>query len=128
MAQLNGEVWFKLDAATGEGMARINNTRQSLKKTADNIALAASLCPTKLQTCVFAQKGLAPTATEQSAYLNFLTRLVDQGVKLHGVLLYGIVRPSLQPEAPQLSALPAAWLEEFAHKIKQIGLAVWITP
>jgi wyosine [tRNA(Phe)-imidazoG37] synthetase (radical SAM superfamily) len=128
MAKLNGEVWYKLDSATREGMARINNTRQSLKKTAEHIALAAALCPTSLQTCVFAQNGLPPSATEQQAYLDFLARLTAQGVKLNGVLLYGIARPSLQPEAAQLSALPKAWLEEFAHQIEQLGLAVRITP
>jgi len=128
MAKLNGEVWYKLDSATRDGMARINNTRQSLKKTAEHIALAATLCPTSLQTCVFAQNGLPPSATEQQAYLDFLTRLNAQGVKLKGVLLYGIARPSLQPEATQLSALPKAWLEEFAHQIEQSGLAVRITP
>ncbi len=128
MAKLNGEVWYKLDSATREGMARINNTRQSLKKTAEHIALAAALCPTSLQTCVFAQNGLPPSTAEQQAYLDFLAHLTAQGVKLNGVLLYGIARPSLQPEAAQLSALPKAWLEEFAHQIEQIGLAVRITP
>jgi len=128
MAKLNDEVWYKLDSATREGMARINNTRQSLKKTAEHIALAAALCPTSLQTCVFAQNGLPPSALEQQAYLDFLARLTGQGVKLNGVLLYGIARPSLQPEAAQLSALPKAWLEEFAHQIEQIGLSVRITP
>jgi len=128
MAKLNGEVWYKLDSATREGMARINNTRQSLKKTAEHIALAATLCPTSLQTCVFAQNGLPPSAAEQQAYLDFLARLIAQGVKLNGVLLYGIARPSLQPEATQLSALPKAWLEEFAHQIEQLGLTVRITP
>lgn len=128
MAKLNGEVWYKLDSATRDGMARINNTRQSLKKTAEHLTLAAALCPTWIQTCVFAQNGAAPSAQEQQAYMDFLARLLAQGVRLKGVLLYGIARPSLQPEAAQLSALPAAWLEEFAQKLKQIGLAVSISP
>ena len=128
MAKLNGEVWYKLDSATREGMARINNTRQSLKKTAEHLALAAGLCPTWIQTCVFAQNGAAPSAREQQAYLDFLAHLLAQGVRLKGVLLYGIARPSLQPEAAQLSALPEAWLEEFAQKLKQIGLATRISP
>ncbi len=128
MAKLNGEVWYKFDSATREGMSRINNTRQSLKKTAEHIALAASLCPTSLQTCVFEQRGLPPSTTEQQAYLDFLAGLIAQGVKLHGVLLYGIARPSLQPEAAQLSILAQAWLEKFAHQIEQMGLAVRITP
>jgi wyosine [tRNA(Phe)-imidazoG37] synthetase (radical SAM superfamily) len=128
MAKLNGEVWYKFDSATRDGMARINNTRQSLKKTAEHLTLAATLCPTWVQTCVFAQNGSPPAQQEQLAYVDFLARLLAQGVRLKGVLLYGIARPSQQPEAAQLSALPQAWLQEFAQKIEQIGLAVRISP
>ena len=128
MAKLNGEVWYKLDAATREGMAHINNTRQSLTKTAAHLSLAASLCPTSVQTCVFAYDGKPPSLTAQQAYLDFLAGLIAQGIQLKGVLLYGIARPSEQPEATQLSTLSQSWMDEFAHKIKQIGLAVQITP
>ena len=128
MAKLQGEVWYKLDAATRDGMVRINNTQQSLKKTAAHLSLAASLCPTHVQTCVFAQNGVAPNELEQQTYLDFLASLITQGIKLRGVLLYGIARPSQQPEAPQLAPLPAMWMEEFARKIAQTGLSVRITP
>ena len=128
MAKLHGEVWYKLDSATREGMTRTNNTRQSLKKTEEHLTLAATLCPTWIQTCLFAQDGLPPSAHEQQAYLDFLARLITQGVKLKGVLLYGIARPSQQPEAAQLSALPEIWLQEFAQKIAPLGLALRITP
>lgn len=128
MAKLQGEVWYKLDAATRDGMARINNTHQSLKKTAAHLSLAASLCPTHIQTCVFTQDGVAPNELEQQAYLDFLASLITGGTKLKGVLLYGIARPSQQPEALQLSPLPQIWMEEFARKIAQIGLTVSITP
>lgn len=128
IAKLHGEVWYKLDSATREGMMRINNTRQSLKKTEEHLTLAAALCPTWIQTCMLAQDGLPPSAHEQQAYLDFLARLIAQGVKLKGVLLYGIARPSQQPEAAQLSALPEIWLQEFAQKIAPLGLALRITP
>ncbi|MEK6663183.1 MAG: radical SAM protein [Pseudomonadota bacterium] len=128
MAKLNGEVWYKLDSATREGMTRINNTRQSLKKTAEHLTLAASLCPTWVQTCVFALDGAPPTETEQQAYLDFLARLIQQGIKLKGVLLYGIARESHQAEAPRLSPLPQTWLTQFANKIEQLGLAVRVNP
>jgi len=128
MAKLNGEIWYKLDSATREGMTRINNTRQSLKKTAEHLTLAASLCPTWVQTCVFALDGNPPAQAEQQAYLDFLARLEQQGVKLKGVLLYGIARESHQPEAPRLSPLPQAWLTQFAYKIEQLGLTVRVSP
>jgi wyosine [tRNA(Phe)-imidazoG37] synthetase (radical SAM superfamily) len=128
LAKLEGEVWFKLDSATPEGMARINNTRQSLKKTAEHLTLAASLCPSWVQTCMFALDGTPPSPVEQQAYLDFLSRLIAQGVKLKGVLLYGIARQSHQPEAPRLSALPQARLEDLGRRIEQLGLVVRITP
>ena len=128
LAKLGGEVWYKLDSAAPEGMARINNTRQSLKKTAEHLTLAASLCPSWVQTCLFALDGTPPSSAEQQAYLAFLSRLIAQGVKLKGVLLYGIARQSHQPEAPRLSALPQAWLEDLGRRIEQLGLAVRITP
>ena len=128
MAKLQGEVWYKLDTATPGGMAQINNTRQSQKKTATHLSLAASLCPTFIQTCVFAYDGVPPTLMAQQVYLEFLAGLIGQGVQLKGVLLYGIARPSQQPEATQLSTLSQSWMEEFAHKIEQIGLSVQITP
>lgn len=128
MAKLNGEVWYKLDSATREGMTRTNNTRQSLKKTAEHLTLAASLCPTWVQTCVFALDGAPPSESEQQAYLDFLARLMRQGVNLKGVLLYGIARLSHQVEAPRLSMLPLAWITQFAYKIEQLGLTVRVSP
>lgn len=128
MAKLKGEVWFKLDSGTREGMTRINNTRQSLKKTAEHLALAAKLCPTWVQTCVFATDDVEPAPAEQQAYLDFLAARVREGVKLEGVLLYGIARKSYQPEAPRLRAVPQAWLEQLASRVRELGLRVVVTP
>ena len=128
LAKLNGEVWYKLDSALPEGVTRINNTRQSLKKTAEHLTLAASMCPCWVQTCMFALDGIPPSSEEQQAYLAFLSRLIAEGVKLQGVLLYGIARPSHQAEAPRLSALSPTWLNDFGQQIEQLGLAVRISP
>lgn len=128
MARLNGEVWFKLDSATRAGLERINHTRQSLRLTATNLAQAAALCPTWIQTCVFAFDGAPPSREEQTAYLEFLRERLAEGVKLQGVLLYGIARPSQQPEAPRLAPLPLAWLDAFGAEIAALGLAVKVTP
>jgi wyosine [tRNA(Phe)-imidazoG37] synthetase (radical SAM superfamily) len=48
MAKLNGEVWFKLDRASEEGMQLINDTRTSMSKVRDNLIAAISCCPTWL--------------------------------------------------------------------------------
>ena len=122
MAALNGEVWFKFDSATAAGMRSINQTRISPDKQFERLALAARLCPTWLQTCVFALDGMPPSNTEQTAYLAAVARIRQQHIPLQGVLLYGLARPSMQPQADRLSALPVEWLEAFADKIRAAGL------
>ncbi|WP_025041618.1 radical SAM protein [Nitrosospira briensis] len=128
MAALNGEVWFKLDSVTREGRRSINNTSMSLKQVRENLELAASLCPTWLQTCVFQIDGLPPTQLESDAYLTFIEKFLQGGGLLKGVLLYGLARPSLQPEAPRLTNIGQAWMESFSTKIRALGLAVKLNP
>jgi wyosine [tRNA(Phe)-imidazoG37] synthetase (radical SAM superfamily) len=128
MAKLNGEVWFKLDSATPAGMRAINQTRISPEKHYARLAIAAELCPTWLQTCVFAMDGGAPSEEEQQAYLALVQRIKSEGIPLKGVLLYGLARPSMQAQAPRLSALPGAWLDAFAERIRDAGLEVKVSP
>jgi hypothetical protein len=127
MAQLNGEVWFKLDRASEQGMAQINDTRTSPDKVRENLIAAIACCPnTWLQTCWFALDGKAPGKQDEADYLNFLNALLQQGIKPRGVLLYGIARASMQPEAPRLSVLSLEQIEGFAVQIRRLGLDVKI--
>ena len=128
MAALNGEVWFKFDSATASGMRLINQTRISADKQLARLAEAARLCPTWLQTCVFALDGAPPSVAEQAAYLAAVKQLRRESIPLQGVLLYGLARPSMQPQAGRLSALPAEWLDAFAEAIRQAGLPVKVSP
>ncbi len=128
MAALNGEVWFKFDSATPGGMRSINQTRISPDKQLERLAVAAHLCPTWLQTCMLAVDGEPPSAMECDAYLATVKRLRQQQIPVQGVLLYGLARPSMQPQAYHLSALPAEWLNDFAEKIRAAGLPVKVTP
>lgn len=128
MTALNGEVWFKFDSATAAGMRSINQTRISPDKQFERLAVAARLCPTWLQTCVFALDGAPPSDAEQAAYLAAVARIRQQAIPVQGVLLYGLARPSMQPQASRLSALPAEWLEAFAEKIRAAGLPVKVAP
>jgi wyosine [tRNA(Phe)-imidazoG37] synthetase (radical SAM superfamily) len=127
MATLNGEVWFKFDRATAGGMRAINQTRIPPEKQFERLAVAAALCPTWLQTCVFALDGAAPSEAEQQAYLGMVTRIRTQKIPVQGVLLYGLARPSMQPQASRLSALPVEWLDAFAEKIRRAGLPVKVS-
>ena len=128
MAELNGEVWFKLDSVTREGRQRINNTRMSLMRMRENLRLATRLCPTWLQTCVFQIDGMAPPVAESDAYLSFLESFLNEGEKLKGVLLYGLARPSMQPEAPRLTKVDQVWMETFSARIQALGVEVRLNP
>ena len=127
MAQLNGEVWFKLDRASEAGMQSSNNTGTSMSKVRGNLATAIALCPTWLQTCWFALDDAAPSQAEEDSYLDFLAGLLRDGIRPQGVLLYGPARLSLQPEAPRLAALTAQQIGTFAARIRTLGVKTQVT-
>jgi hypothetical protein len=122
-----GEVWFKLDSATEEGRALINNAAQSGVASIENLLLSAKLCTTKLQTCLFDydQQGLSDK--EKLAYLDLLKRIKKCGCNLQQVMLYTIARPSLQPEAVRLAPLPVETLNAFADDIRLLGFDVAVS-
>ena len=121
-AELGGEVWFKLDSATETGGLRVNGIHHTPETVLHNLESAARLCPTWLQTCLFAFDGQPPSDEECNAYLALLQHIQQQGIDLSGVLLYGLARPSLQAEAPRLSPLSEEWMQAFAAKIRATGL------
>ncbi|HLF97271.1 MAG TPA: radical SAM protein [Methylococcaceae bacterium] len=127
-AELGGELWFKLDSATDAGLKRINGAEISAERVWRNLQSAAVLCPTWLQTCVFRFDGQPPDAVEQAAYLKRLKKARDLELPLRGVLLYGLARPSRQPEAPRLSRVEDDWLQAFARRIRATGFAVKVSP
>ncbi len=128
IASHHGEVWAKVDAVTEEGMRRINGVRLHMQRFRSQIETAAGLCPTWIQTCLFAFEGAGPDEGERQAYLAFLQELINGGTELEGVLLYGLARPSMQPEfASRLSSLPESELTAFAAQIRRLGLEVRVS-
>jgi wyosine [tRNA(Phe)-imidazoG37] synthetase (radical SAM superfamily) len=128
MARGNGEVWFKFDRATRAGLRLVNDTETDPERHFRHLETVANLCPTWIQTCMFALDGHAPDAGELDAYLALLQRARARVPALRGVLLYGLARPSLQPEAPRLSALTPAWMADLAERIGALGLTVSVSP
>lgn len=120
-----GEVWFKVDAATDAAVARVNGSRVKMESVVRRLSLCCELCPTWVQTCLFALDGQGPTDAEIAALVDFLGRCRNI---IRGVHLYGLARPSAQPEAARLSAVPVAWLEAVAALLKQKGLTVEVSP
>ena len=126
LSQLGGEVWFKVDAGRPEDIRRINGVALAPAAIARNLARCAELCPTWVQTCLFRWDGAAPDEAAMAAYLEVLTMAgID---KLKGVLLYGVARPSMQPEAPHVSPLSQQALEAYGELINTKGLTVTVSP
>ncbi|MEW6073253.1 MAG: radical SAM protein [Planctomycetota bacterium] len=128
LARARGEMWFKLDSATEAGQLATNGSHLGVERTARNLALAASLCPTWLQTIVFAVDGAPPSEEEVRAWLALVAAVLADGVALRGVHLYGLARPSHQPEAERLSPVASAWFAVFAARIRWLGLEVQESP
>ena len=125
LGQLGGEAWFKVDAVAPGPSFRINGVRMNPDTVRRRLRLCGGLVETWVQTCVFAWDGAPPAEDEVAAYLEFLEGVKDA---VAGVLLYGLARPSLQPEAARLGRLPQSWLDALARKIEKTGLTVRVSP
>lgn len=125
MSAANGEVWFKVDAATREGIARINDVSLNPSGVLERLKACGAACPTWVQTCLFAIDGNPPDEAECRAWLDLVGAAKD---RVAGVHLYGLARPSMQPEAARLSSLPAEWMHSLATRVEVLGLPVRVSP
>ena len=125
LANINGEVWFKVDAGTSEGIAKINDVNISISSVLKRLKACAENCPTFVQTCMVAIDGQAPNEAEIDAYIALLSQVKND---IKGVHLYGLARPSMQAEAPRLGRLSPEWLEGVANQIRALGLACFVSP
>ena len=128
MSTINGEVWFKLDSATDVGLKTINHAGLSIERVKQNLKIVSALCSTWLQTCVFKFDGELPEKNEREAYLQFLSGTKKEELGIEGVLLYGLARPSMQPEAPRLSNYSEEWMNDFADEIRALEFQVKVNP
>jgi pyruvate-formate lyase-activating enzyme len=124
LAEAGGVVWFKVDRLLPDSMKRINGISYKPEQIQHRLDVACSLAPVWLQTCWLAWDGQAPGVDDEAAYLDFVARNAHQ---IQGVHLYGLARPSLQPEAPHLTALSESTLNTWADKIRATGVTVQVS-
>lgn len=122
--QLGGEAWFKLDRGATEGIDQLNRAQISMERVRRHLEICIGLVPTWIQSCLVTVDGNPPKDAEVEAYLDLLRRLKPSGSLLKGVLLYGLARPSQQPEANRLGIIPKAWGDRLAERISALGLEV----
>jgi hypothetical protein len=103
MMENGGEIWAKLDSGLEAGYRAINRSGVPLGKITANLAFAGKRWPMVIQTMFLEWRGAAPSALELGAYLDSVGRLLDAGVKLQGLHLYTVARPTPEPAARPLS-------------------------
>lgn len=125
LALMNGEVWFKVDGLAASVIQRINNSRTSPDLVLRRLERCANLCPTWVQSCFFSLDGQQPQGEDLDVYIEGIGSIAR---KIRGVHLYGLARPSLQPEASRLGRLPAEWFDALALRLNEKGLTVTVSP
>ncbi|MDQ6975041.1 MAG: radical SAM protein [Mariprofundaceae bacterium] len=124
MSQHQGEIWIKVDAGTGEDSKRTNGVSITREHYLNHVEIACRCCPTWIQSCFFDDDQGRTIAERRAAYLALLQQMKSMDITLHGVLLYGLARPSLQKEAKDLRALPHAWMQSLATDVRCLGFDV----
>ena len=119
LAKMNGEVWFKVDAGLEESTKVINQVNVKPQQAIDRLKRCSEICPTFVQTCIFTIDNKEPNNKEIDAYI----KLIDSAKKsIKGVHLYGIARPSMQPEAYRLGRVNINVLENIADQLHNNGI------
>jgi wyosine [tRNA(Phe)-imidazoG37] synthetase (radical SAM superfamily) len=100
----NGQIWAKLDAGTAELYRTINRTGISLDTIISNLEFAGRRWPITIQTLFLAWKGTGPSEQELQSYLSKIKYLLNIGIKLQGLQLYTVARPTPEAKARPLSS------------------------
>lgn len=126
LATGGGEVWFKIDRADPEHMKEVNKSQISPAQVLNNLRTCAGIIPTWVQTCWFSCDGELPDAATKAAYLELITQAATI---IQGVHLYGIARPSMQPERDRLGRVNAGEMSSWASEIQEkTGVKVTVSP
>jgi wyosine [tRNA(Phe)-imidazoG37] synthetase (radical SAM superfamily) len=125
LATINGEVWFKIDRATSEGIALVNSVRGNPGGIKRRLRACAARCPTWVQTCWFNLDGVPLSNEEFNAYLALIGEV---RTSIAGVHLYGLARQPMQPGAERLCAMPEKMLLDYGQQIRKLGVQVNVSP
>jgi wyosine [tRNA(Phe)-imidazoG37] synthetase (radical SAM superfamily) len=122
--EINGEVWFKVDAATEESIKTINQVNLKPHQILERLKMSTNVCPTFVQTCIFSIQGKGPSEKDINAYVDLINEVKNN---IQGVHLYGLARPSLQPLAKNLARVDEATLENIAKKLRSLDIKTTVS-
>jgi len=124
LKEINGEVWFKVDAATEENIQIINQVNLKRHQILERLKNCAIACPTFVQTCVFTIDGKNPSEKDIDAYVELMNEIKSD---IEGVHIYGLARPSLQPQAKRLERISEEVLESIAKKLRYLQIETTVS-
>ena len=127
LANLDGEVWFKLDRGSDVAVRAANGTRVSLSRHLRRLRITAQCCRTWVQTCWYSRAGEDPLPADVNDYVACLERALRTGIQLAGVQLYTLARKPLLPEGFDLGALSGVWMSNLAARVAQLGIRVVVS-
>jgi wyosine [tRNA(Phe)-imidazoG37] synthetase (radical SAM superfamily) len=124
LKEINGEIWFKVDAATEETIKTINQVNLKPNQILERLLNTANICPTYVQTCIFMIDGKSPDEKNINAYIELINK-AKKNIK--GVHLYGLARPSLQPRAKDLGRISEEKLQNIAKKLLDLNIPTTVS-
>ena len=124
LEEINGEIWFKVDAATEENIKTINQVNLQPHQILERLLNTANICPTFVQTCIFLIDGKSPDEKNIDAYIELINK-AKKNIK--GVHLYGLARPSLQPRAKHLGRISEEELQNIAKKLLDLNIPTTVS-
>ena len=124
LKEINGEVWFKVDAVTEESIQIINQVNLKRHQILERLKNCATACPTFVQTCVFTIDGKNPSEKDIDAYVELMNEIKSD---IEGVHIYGLARPSLQPQAKRLERISEEVLESIAKKLRYLQIETTVS-
>ena len=124
LKEMNGEVWFKVDAATEESIKTINQVNLKRSQILERLKNSANVCPTFIQTCIFTIDGKGPSKKDIDAYVELINEVKSI---IQGVHLYGLARPSLQPQAKNLGRIDEEILQNIAKELRSLNITTTVS-
>ena len=124
LKEMNGEVWFKVDAATEESIKTINQVNLKPHQILERLKNSANVCPTFVQTCIFTIDGKGPSKKDIDAYVELINEVKSI---IQGVHLYGLARPSLQPQAKNLGRIDEEVLQDIAKELRSLNITTTVS-
>jgi len=113
-----------VDAATEENIQIINQVNLKRHQILERLKNCATACPTFVQTCVFTIDGKNPSEKDIDAYVELMNEIKSD---IEGVHIYGLARPSLQPQAKRLERISEEVLESIAKKLRYLQIETTVS-